>query len=336
MFGARVGKDLCAPLERILLHKMAEEGQCGRAMRRPDDVSLDSEDPETSPIEAILEPRPRPVDTFTVRRLFPTPRLRNVGPFVFFDHMGPNDFGPGEGINVRPHPHIGLATVTYLFEGEVFHRDSLGRQQVIRPAEVNWMTSGRGIVHSERPVPGAGPGRLHGLQLWVALPLEEEECEPQFDHYDSSALPLLEREGARVRVVVGQFEGARSAVVTLSEILYLDIELRPGGSFAVPFAEERALYGVEGSFQIDGQTIDAGRLVIVKSGTELSVTSETGARLVLIGGDHLDAPRFIEWNFVSSSEARIAAAKEQWRRGEFPIVPGDESEFIPLPDDPPR
>lgn len=331
LFGARVGKDLCARLERILLHKVAEEGQSVRAMRRPDDASLDSEDREMSPIEAIIEPRPRPVDTFTVRRLLPTPRVRNVGPFVFFDHMGPNDFGPGEGINVRPHPHIGLATVTYLFEGEVFHRDSLGFAQVIRPAEVNWMTAGRGIVHSERPVPGAGPMRLHGLQLWVALPLEEEECEPKFDHYDSSALPVVEREGLKVRVVVGQFGGARSAVTTLSEILYLDIELKPGGIFGVPFAEERALYSIEGSFVIDGRTIEPGHLVIVKGGAEVSVESETGARLVLIGGDALDAPRFIDWNFVSSSEARIAAAKEQWRRREFPLVPGDEVEFIPLP-----
>lgn len=301
-------------------------------MRKPSEVSLDSSLGAIEPIEAILDARIRPIDSFTVRRLLPTPARKNVGPFVFFDHMGPNEFEPGDGINVRPHPHIGLATVTYLFEGEVLHRDSLGSEQIIRPSEVNWMTAGRGIVHSERPAPGNQRHRLHGLQLWVALPLEHEECEPQFEHYGREALPIVEQEGARVRVVVGSFEDEKSLVRTLSEILYLDVELKAGASLVVPMAEERALYGIEGTIEVGGTRIEEGKLAILASGYDGPIRSESGARFVVLGGDRLDAPRFIDWNFVSSSEARIREAKDLWRSGEYPRVPGDEVEFIPLPE----
>lgn len=301
-------------------------------MRKPSEASPDSSLPSIEPIEALLEARIRPVDSFTIRRLLPTPQRRSVGPFVFFDHMGPSEFEPGDGINVRPHPHIGLATVTYLFEGQVLHRDSLGSEQIIRPGEINWMTAGRGIVHSERPVPGEHRTRLHGLQLWVALPLSEEECEPRFEHYAASSLPVFEHAGARVRVVVGSFGEYQSLVATLSEILYLDVELRPGASLEIPMAEERAVYGIEGSFEIGAHTIEPGKLAVLASGYSGSIRSESGARVVVLGGERLDAPRFIDWNFVSSSEARIREAKDQWRRREFPVVPGDEIEFIPLPD----
>lgn len=303
-------------------------------MRKPSEASLDSSFEGSAPLEAILEARLRPVDSLTVRRLFPTPKRRSVGPFVFFDHMGPSDFEPGDGVNVRPHPHIGLATVTYLFEGEVLHRDSLGNKQVIRPGEVNWMTAGRGIVHSERPVPGGKGNRLHGLQLWVALPLAEEECAPRFEHYGAEALPLVVQGGARVRVVVGNFGEKASAVQTLSSMYYLDVELDAGASVLLPMAEERGIYGIEGSFQVGSERVDAGKLAIVASGYGGPIHSENGARVVVLGGDRLDAPRFIEWNFVASSEARIRAAKDRWRGGGFPAVPGDEVEFIPLPPDP--
>ncbi len=270
-------------------------------------------------------------DGFTVRRALPCPEARSVGPFVFFDHMGPVVLSGGRALDVRPHPHIGLATVTYLFSGEILHRDSLGTVQSIRPGEVNWMTAGRGIVHSER-TPAAlrtGSHPLQGIQIWVALPRAHEEDAPSFAHY--AGVPLERTEGAEVRVIVGRFGATVSPVATLSPMFYHDVALQPAATHTIAAEhEERALYVTEGAVELAGTIVRAGELAVLEPGMPAPVRASNAARLLAFGGPPLDAPRYLWWNLVSSRRERIAEAAEQWQRGAFPPVP-EEHEFIPLP-----
>jgi redox-sensitive bicupin YhaK (pirin superfamily) len=293
--------------------------------------------PSDSELEVVIVPRTHDLgDGFEVRRALPSRERRMVGPFVFFDQMGPVRLEPGHGLDVRPHPHIGLATVTYLFEGEILHRDSVGSVQAIRPGEVNWMTAGRGIVHSERTAPelrGAGPA-LSGVQTWVALPREEEECEPSFSHH--AALPQWEEGGVTVRVILGDLLGLSSPVPTLSPIVYADVALQATRRFAVPAKhEERGLYVIEGDIAIGGQQAGAGEMLVLTPGSEAVIEARTPARILLFGGAALDGPRHVWWNFVSSRSDRIVEAARDWKDGRFAAVPG-ETEFIPLPEKAPR
>ena len=286
--------------------------------------------------EAVIVPRTRDLgDGFEVRRVLPSEERRTVGPFVFFDQMGPTVLRAGTGLDVRPHPHIGLATVTYLLDGEILHRDSLGTVQPIRPGEVNWMTAGRGIVHSERTPPKlrtAGT-RLFGIQTWIGLPNDREEVEPSFVHHAESALPMLEGDGKHVRVIAGEFQGARSPLAVFSETLYADAALAAGARLEVPpDYRERAIYIVEGRIAIAGDLFEAGRMLVFSPGDAILVDAIAQARCLLLGGEPLDGPRHLWWNFVSSSVERIDQAKADWREGRFPRVP-DETEFIPLPEE---
>lgn len=289
-------------------------------------------------VETLIHGRARDLGGFSVRRVLPSPLRRSVGPFVFFDEMGPADFLAGQGIDVRPHPHINLATITYLFEGEILHRDSLGSEQAITPGAINWMTAGTGIVHSERSSATArqGPQKLHGLQLWIALPTAHEETEPNFIHHPAASLPATTLEGAQVRVLVGEAFGQTSPVKPYSPMLYLDAHLRADAELAVPHdAYERAVYPIGGSVCVAGQTLEPGTMAVLTPGQPASLRATAGdVRLVVVGGAPLDGQRHIWWNFVSSSTERIEAAKARWKSGAFPKVPGDEHEFIPLPEDP--
>jgi redox-sensitive bicupin YhaK (pirin superfamily) len=285
----------------------------------------------------VIEPRSRDLgDGFFVRRALPSIQRRSIGPFVFFDQMGPADFRAGAGLDVRPHPHIGLATVTYLFSGEILHRDSLGTRQLIRPGEVNWMIAGRGIVHSERtPLPRAHSSSLSGIQAWIGLPQHEEESPPRFTHHDERSLPQLDHAGVQLRLIAGTLYGLRSPVETLSTMFYADARLQPGAALTLDSEHaERALYVYEGALEIERQPFAAGRLLMLRSGQRVQALSREGARLLLIGGAPLDGARQVWWNFVSSSTERIQRAAEQWRSGGFAPVP-DDDEFIPLPDTPP-
>jgi redox-sensitive bicupin YhaK (pirin superfamily) len=268
---------------------------------------------------------------FLVRRLLPSTQRQSVGPFLFFDHFGPVTAQPFENHDVRPHPHIGLATVTYLFEGAMQHRDSTGVVQRIEPGAINWMTAGRGIVHSERTPADLRqqPRRSHGLQLWAALPLEDEEIEPSFVHTPATAIPEFEAAAARVRVLVGQAFGQQSPVATRSPTLYLDIVLHAGARLQLPAAAERALYSVDAPFTLDGQTLPARQMVVLDEGERPLLGASADARLVLIGGQPLGR-RFMAWNFVSSRKERIVQAQDDWRAQRFARVPG-ETEFAPLP-----
>jgi redox-sensitive bicupin YhaK (pirin superfamily) len=291
-------------------------------------------EPKASPLETVIVPRLRDLGGFSVRRVLPTARRPMVGPFIFFDQMGPITFPPDRGIDVRPHPHIGLATVTYLFSGEILHRDSLGNVQPIRSSEVNWMTAGRGIAHSERTditVRQQG-GPLFGIQSWVALPKRDEETAPGFAHHDGASLPLIEGEGKSVRLIAGTLFGQRSPVRTFSPMFYADVTLAPGARLALPVEhEERAAYLVEGGVELAGEAHEAGRLLVFQPGVELVISAPGAARLLLLGGEPMDGPRHIWWNFVSSSAERIEQAKADWKAGRFPPVIGD-SEFTPLPE----
>jgi len=286
--------------------------------------------------EAVIVPRTRDLgDGFEVRRVLPSEERRTVGPFVFFDQMGPTVLRAGTGLDVRPHPHIGLATVTYLLDGEILHRDSLGTVQPIRPGEVNWMTAGRGIVHSERTPPELRTTgtRLFGIQTWIGLPNDREEVEPSFVHHAESALPMLEGDGKHVRVIAGEFQGARSPLAVFSETLYADAALAAGARLEVPpDYRERAIYIVEGRIAIAGDLFEAGRMLVFSPGDAILVDAIAQARCLLLGGEPLDGPRHLWWNFVSSSVERIDQAKADWREGRFPRVP-DETEFIPLPEE---
>jgi redox-sensitive bicupin YhaK (pirin superfamily) len=283
-------------------------------------------------VELTIEPRVRNLGELDVRRVLPAAKRRMVGPFVFLDHMGPALFPPGHGIAVRPHPHIGLATITYLFEGEIMHRDSLGYRQLIEPGAVNLMTAGRGIVHSERAGDDlAVLSRLHGIQSWIALPLELEEIEPTFLHYPASSLPERPIDGCTVRVIMGSAYGLQSPVLTYSPTLYFEASLPPGGALAVlDEAPERAVYVVSGRVAIGGGAYGEGTLAVVRAGSTVTVRAEAETRAIVIGGAPL-GPRHIWWNFVSSSEARIERAKRDWTEMRMGRVPGDD-ELIPLPD----
>jgi hypothetical protein len=283
----------------------------------------------------LLAPTQRDLgDGFSVRRLLPAPARRAVGPFVFFDHAGPVALPPGSGFDVRPHPHIGLATVTWVYEGALVHRDSLGFTQPIEPGAVNWMTAGRGIVHSERsPASDRTRGaRLNLLQTWVALPRAHEEAPPAFVHIPREAVPVLTPAGARIAVVAGDFLGATSPAPVFSRTLYASVELAAGASFVVPADHpERAIYLVDGEVTLDGTVLPATHMAVLDPGATATLRASTNARLMLVGGDPLDGERFVWWNFVASSRERIDRAKEAWRAQRFAAVPG-ETEFIPLPE----
>ncbi len=286
-------------------------------------------------IELMVIPNARDIGGFEVRRALPTARRRLVGPFIFFDRMGPAILRPGQALDVRPHPHIGLSTVTYLFDGKVRHRDSLGTEMVIEPGDVNLMTAGRGIVHSERSPEElrGGPLSISGLQTWLALPEDKEEMAPAFENTSSADLADFSDRGVTGRVVIGDFDGMRSPVRTTSDTLYADIRLDAGASVEIPAeAEERAIYVLEGRVTISGDSFPSDRLLVFRPGDRITVSSEEGAHFMLFGGASLGSKRYIWWNFVSSSQERIEQAKEEWRTGRFDIVPGDEKEFIPLPE----
>jgi redox-sensitive bicupin YhaK (pirin superfamily) len=287
-------------------------------------------------VDMIVLPPVRDLgDGFTVRRALPSAHRRMVGPFIFFDQMGPVTLSAGDGLDVRPHPHIGLATVTYLLEGEILHRDSLGSVQAIRPGAVNWMTAGRGIVHSERSADDvrAAGGPLFGLQTWVALPKAHEETAPAFFHHTAAHIPEAEAEGVAIRVVAGTCDGMTSPVQTFSDMLYADVILADGARYRLSAEHiERAVYVITGAVEVEGQQggFAAGELVIFKPGAEIVMRARGPARLMLVGGEPLAEPRNIYWNFVSSSKDRIEQAKEDWIAQRFDKVPG-ETEFIPLP-----
>ncbi len=289
------------------------------------------------PIVQLIDPPARDLgDGFTVQRALPTPALRSVGPFVFVDHFGPVRFAPGQGLDVRPHPHVGLATVTYLFEGEITHRDSLGHVRSITPGAVNWMVAGRGIVHSERTGPEARAAghRLWGMQTWLALPEAALEAEPAFEHHPAATLPSLIRDGARRTLVLGTAFGAVSPVPVPSPVFYIDVDAQAGA--VVHFPEEhaeRALFLAAGAGELDGQPIAAGQLALVRPGGSPAFRALAPSRAMLLGGAPL-GPRLLWWNFVGTRAQRIARAAEDWRAGRFPPVPG-ETEWIPLPDAPP-
>jgi len=287
-------------------------------------------------VDMIVLPPVRDLgDGFTVRRALPSAHRRMVGPFIFFDQMGPAAFGPGEGLDVRPHPHIGLATVTYLLDGEMLHRDSLGSVQTIRPGEVNWMTAGSGIVHSERTGPEvrANGGSLFGLQTWIALPTTHEETDPTFTHHKAGEIPSTEADGTALTLVIGELDGLVSPVKTFADMVYADIRLVDGARYQLRAGHvERAIYVVSGEVEVIGQTggFATGELVVLKPGAEIILRSKGDSRLMLVGGEPLPEKRNIYWNFVSSSLDRIEQAKRDWREQRFARVP-DETEFIPLP-----
>jgi len=297
---------------------------------------------QSGAIDAVIVPPVRDLgDGFQVRRALPAPRRQMVGPFIFFDQMGPALLGPGNGLDVRPHPHIGLATVTYLFSGEILHRDSLGNVQPIRPGEVNWMTAGRGIAHSERTAPGLRPRAkdLFGIQAWVALPKHAEESEPAFAHVGADELPRLNGEGMDARIIAGTMHGARAHASIPAELFYADVTLDPGARMEVEtLYEERAAYVAEGALEVHpgNDLYGAEQLLVLKPGAAITLAAPQSGpvRFMLLGGAPMEEPRYIWWNFVSSSRERIEQAKADWKSGRFAVVPGDP-EFIPLPEPPP-
>ena len=286
-------------------------------------------------IAHVVVPRSVDLGAVTVNRALPSAQSRMVGPFIFFDHFGPAVFKAGNGIDVRPHPHIGLATVTYLFDGEIVHRDSLGSAMPIRPGAVNWMTAGRGIVHSERTAAErrGGGEPLHGLQLWVALPLKDEETTPAFAHTAAAEIPELREDGMTLRVVVGATHGLRSPVKTSWETVFADVHLRADAMLPLDAAhEERAVYVLAGEVEIGGDAHGPERLLVLRPGDRVAVRATKDSHIIVVGGAAMDGPRHIWWNFVSSRKERIDAAKADWKAGRFAVVPGDTVEFIPLPE----
>lgn len=299
----------------------------------PDAVGMDQ-------IETLIIPRARDIGGFEVRRALPAPKRQMVGPFIFFDQAGPAEFLTGQGIDIRPHPHIGLGTVTYLYRGDFHHRDSIGSDQVILPGAVNWMVAGRGVTHSERTSEQArqGPHGLFGIQTWIALPEDREDMAPIFEHHGKEALPEIEAEGVHARLILGNAYGERAPATLYSETFYLDVTLAPGARFPLPDEhEDRGLYITQGSVGIAGQVFEAGRMMVFRPGDRITVAAgPQGARLMALGGATLNGPRHIWWNFVASSRERIEHAKEQWRaahwgRGLFDLPPTDREDYIPLP-----
>jgi redox-sensitive bicupin YhaK (pirin superfamily) len=300
----------------------------------PDEIGVDA-------IEALIIPRARDIGGFEVRRALPAPKRQMVGPFIFFDQAGPAEFLTGQGIDVRPHPHIGLGTVTYLYRGDFHHRDSLGTDQIIRPGAVNWMVAGRGVTHSERSSAAArgGPHSLFGIQTWIALPEDREEIAPSFEHHGRESLPEIEAEGVSARLILGSAYGETAPATMYSETFYLDVILTAGARFPLPDDhEDRGLYITEGEVSIAGQVFEAGRMMVFRPGDRITVSAgPNGARLMALGGATLNGPRFIWWNFVASSREKIEQAKDSWRaaawgQGQFHLPVGDREEFVPLPN----
>lgn len=299
----------------------------------PDAGSIDA-------IETLIIPRARDLGGFEVRRALPAPKRQMVGPFIFFDQMGPAEFLTAQGIDVRPHPHIGLATVTYLYQGEFQHRDSLGTNQMIYPGEVNWMIAGHGVTHSERTsaTTRKGPSSLYGIQTWVALPEKDEDTAAAFEHHGKEALPFIEGEGKEVRLILGTAWGEKAPTKTFSEMFYADAVLQPGAMIPMPDNhEDRGVYVTSGSIIVAGDTFEAGQMMVFRPGDAITLKAgPQGARLMLLGGETLGQSRYIWWNFVASSKEKIAAAKEAWRAGDwahgrFQLPPDDKDEFIPAP-----
>ncbi|MFK4808697.1 pirin family protein [Devosia sp. ZW T5_3] len=300
----------------------------------PDDVGADA-------IETLIIPRSRDIGGFEVRRALPSPQRQMVGPFIFFDQAGPAELLTGQGIDVRPHPHTGLGTVTYLFRGDFHHRDSTGADQVIRPGELNWMVAGRGVSHSERTTAAARsePNSLFGIQTWVALPESHEEMAPTFEHHGKQALPVLEDKGVSLRLILGKAYGQEAPATLFSETFYADVHLAGGSRLPLPDNhEDRGIYIVKGSISVAGQDFQAPQMMVFRPGDRITVVAgEGGARLMILGGATLSGPRYIWWNFVASSEERIERAKAEWRaqnwgQGLFDLPVNDRDEFIPLPD----
>lgn len=300
----------------------------------PDDVGLDA-------IETLIIPRSRDIGGFAVRRALPAPQRQMVGPFIFFDQAGPAELLTGQGIDVRPHPHTGLGTVTYLFRGDFHHRDSTGADQIIRPGELNWMVAGRGVSHSERTsaVARTGPNSLFGIQTWVALPESYEEMAPSFEHHGKQALPTLEDRGVSLRLILGKAYGQEAPATMFSEAFYADVQLAGGSRLPMPDDhEDRGIYIVEGSIAVAGQEFHAPQMMVFRPGDSITVAAgDRGARVMILGGATLSGPRYIWWNFVASSQERIEQAKAEWRaqnwgQGLFDLPVNDRDEFIPLPD----
>lgn len=288
--------------------------------------------PGCGALKLVIQPHSKDLGGFSVRRSLPNRECRMVGPWIFFDHMGPATFKAGDGINVRPHPHIGIATVTYLFDGEILHRDSLGNEQAIRPGDLNLMVCGSGIVHSERQRDEikAKPHSLHGLQLWLALPEADEETDPDFHHYPKAQLPATQINGVPLRVMMGSAYGLSSPVRTFAETLYVEAALSAGQTLVLPNSPERAVYVAAGNIRIGDTDVSEHSMAVLTAADDVEVVASTDARIALVGGETV-GKRFIDWNFVSSRKARIEQARRDWAEGRFALVPGDEDEFIPLP-----
>ena len=296
-------------------------------------------------IETLIVPRARDLGGFEVRRALPAPKRQMVGPFIFFDQAGPAEFITGKGVDVRPHPHIGLGTVTYLYKGEFQHRDSLGSNQMIHPGAVNWMVAGQGVTHSERTseVTRKAPHSLFGIQTWIALPDEAEDVTPSFEHHPKETLPWLDNEGVRMRLILGQAYGEKAPVKMFSDMFYADVVMDAGALLPMPdHHEDRGLYVSEGEISVAGLAFEAGRMMVFRPGDAITVKAgEQGARVMILGGETLNGPRYIWWNFVASSEERIEQAKADWRAGKwedgrFALPPDDKDEFIPLPEEAPN
>ncbi len=299
----------------------------------PDAIGIDA-------IETLIIPRARDLGSFEVRRALPAPKRQMVGPFIFFDQAGPAEFVTGQGVDVRPHPQIGLGTVTYLYRGEFQHRDSIGSNRLILPGAVNWMVAGRGVTHSERTSEATrkAPHSLFGIQTWVALPEKDEDMAPVFEHHGKEALPEFDAEGVNLRLILGRAYGETAPAKVFSDTFYADVRMRPGALLPLPDDhEDRGLYITVGSIRIAGQEFEAGRMIIFRPGDKITVAAgERGARLMILGGATLEGPRYIFWNFVSSSKEKLEEAKRQWRRGEwgeglFDLPPDDRTGFIPMP-----
>ncbi|MBX4957573.1 pirin family protein [Rhizobium lentis] len=300
----------------------------------PDQVGMDA-------IETLIIPRARDLGGFEVRRALPAPKRQMVGPFIFFDQAGPAELLTGQGVDVRPHPHIGLGTVTYLYRGDFHHRDSTGADQIIRPGELNWMVAGRGVSHSERTSAAArgGPNSLFGIQTWLALPESHEDVTPSFEHHAKNALPMIEDNGISARLILGSAYGEQAPARMFSETFYADVELAPAARLPMPDEhEDRAIYIVDGSISVAGQEFGAMQMMVFRPGDRITVAAgEKGARIMILGGATFSGPRYIWWNFVASSKERIEEAKAEWRAGKwgegrFDLPIGDRGEFIPLPD----
>ncbi|PZO63386.1 MAG: hypothetical protein DI498_13630 [Paracoccus denitrificans] len=300
----------------------------------PNDVGVDA-------IETVIVPRARDLGDFEVRRALPSPKRQMVGPFIFFDQAGPAEFLTGSGVDIRPHPHIGLGTVTYLYRGDFHHRDSIGTDQVILPGAVNWMVAGKGVTHSERTSATArvGDHSLFGIQTWIALPESHEDMDPVFEHHGKQTLPEFQDNGVNARLILGHAYGEKAPATLYTDTFYLDVTLDANARFPLPDDhEDRGLYIVQGTVTVAGQEFEAGRMMVFRPGDRITVAAgPQGARLMALGGATMNGPRYLWWNFVASSKERIEHAKEQWRQGawgqgQFDLPPTDRGEFIPLPE----